>query len=1178
MTLIGKHWEPDGRDVLSPVSRLILSIVVTGIAGFLLEYIGIEILHAFHNTVPETIYFVIAIWAFGLGPLLVLFRKSNILVPMVIVASVFAFLVLYNHNHFIIWTLENGSFIDSGKLISPRIWEFSENAFFGIKNPLLIALIAGVIESIVVPASVWTQKLLTLKLKPNVSPPLDELKDFFDPSVTSMGELKPKRDFGFYFMRFIFIAYGVYFSYQIVGLLVNGKGLPLMSMFFINPPENINTFMKIILMLSLATVAAFNKNVRKEAAFLLLIGHVISVSASLGLYMGYDVNPLFPGDHQFLLASVVGDGFLILFLLYYALAPNKDKPEIELLNIELQSPASTIYRNFFLGFGILFTIFSAGIIYFRVFASPESSFGAVFGGPDPLVSNSLTKYGTLAVIGYFLYFKPSIRKYVVPTLILAFSISVIATIIYGFQGSTQIISRLGTTVTIPEFMTLHIVVDGTGLILLLALRKFFYHVDFQITSLRPGSAECVMALHKSFRASTPNDGINSREVLKRIDEHIVELKSRKRGLVSFPFWIIENIFPLLCWFRPQFSLMSRDECRWMLRRYLLRTHYERPKSAVPFISDLMYQITDVVHALVTLTYFTSTPGQMQTGYILPNARERLQADVAVLRPPLQADSAPLPVNKEDKNWQKPFIEPKGLPLVSPRVGISLDGNPVPDEVDYCIIGSGAAGGVLAYNLAKSKGKDNSIIVVERGKYFSPRQDFSDDELRMIRTLYTEGGLQNTRSFDFTILQAECVGGTTVINNAICIEMPEVSRDEWETFGIDTSFINKQYETVQTEINIDVLKNEAVNQSVESKFIAGIKGYNSNFKDNGYKLSEAERLRGNFSNCLGCGLCNIGCSRMRKMSVLETYIPWAQALGVKVFSNMGAVQCETETHGEKKKVKNIIVRQSNGEFRRIKIRKAVIVSAGAVASSRFLLRSELGGENVGKGLACNFAMPPLVEFDEDINAFDGTQITMFASPDSYEAIFETSFNPPGAYSITFPLYFNGHDTMMKAYKRTANFTALVGSDPTGTVSKDRDIIFGRAIDWNQSENDLFRVKKALATIVRFSKEAGAQKIILPTNPALVINLNSPVDQTLEKFDHLLNDKKYFNFVTAHPQGGNMMAADSFNERVVDTNFRVKDTENLFVCDASVFPRGIRVNPQWTIMALASEASEKISMLT
>ena len=51
-----------------------------------------------------------------------------------------------------------------------------------------------------------------------------------------------------------------------------------------------------------------------------------------------------------------------------------------------------------------------------------------------------------------------------------------------------------------------------------------------------------------------------------------------------------------------------------------------------------------------------------------------------------------------------------------------------------------------------------------------------------------------------------------------------------------------------------------------------------------------------------------------------------------------------------------------------------------------------------------------------------------------------------------------------------------------------------------------------------------------------------------------------------------------KRVVDLDFRVRDCENLFVCDASIFPRGIRVNPQWTIMSLASEAAERIARMT
>jgi choline dehydrogenase-like flavoprotein len=296
----------------------------------------------------------------------------------------------------------------------------------------------------------------------------------------------------------------------------------------------------------------------------------------------------------------------------------------------------------------------------------------------------------------------------------------------------------------------------------------------------------------------------------------------------------------------------------------------------------------------------------------------------------------------------------------------------------------------------------------------------------------------------------------------------------------------------------------------------------------------------------------------------------------VYSNVEAIKCETEkTSGGVSRMTSVVVRTQTGEFRKIRIRKAAVVAGGAIASSRFLMRSEVGGDGVGNGVSCNYAFPTLVEFEEIINAFDGVQITMFAAPESFEAVFETTYNPPGTYSISLPVYFRQHAEMMRAYTRATNFGVLVGSDPSGTVSRNRDLVFGRAIDWNQTKGEIERIKRSLVTLVRIAKGAGAKRIILPTRPALIIPLESDVEKTLSALNATLSDKRYFNFYTAHPQGGNMLASESHNDRVVNTDFRVRDCENLFVCDASVFPRGIRVNPQWTIMALASLAAKRIA---
>jgi choline dehydrogenase-like flavoprotein len=63
-------------------------------------------------------------------------------------------------------------------------------------------------------------------------------------------------------------------------------------------------------------------------------------------------------------------------------------------------------------------------------------------------------------------------------------------------------------------------------------------------------------------------------------------------------------------------------------------------------------------------------------------------------------------------------------------------------------------------------------------------------------------------------------------------------------------------------------------------------------------------------------------------------------------------------------------------------------------------------------------------------------------------------------------------------------------------------------------------------------------------------------------------------TGHPQGGNVMSSDPATG-VVDEGFKVFGFDNLFVCDASVFPTSLGVNPQVTVMTLAYYAAPMIA---
>jgi choline dehydrogenase-like flavoprotein len=81
--------------------------------------------------------------------------------------------------------------------------------------------------------------------------------------------------------------------------------------------------------------------------------------------------------------------------------------------------------------------------------------------------------------------------------------------------------------------------------------------------------------------------------------------------------------------------------------------------------------------------------------------------------------------------------------------------------------------------------------------------------------------------------------------------------------------------------------------------------------------------------------------------------------------------------------------------------------------------------------------------------------------------------------------------------------------------------------------------------------------------------------LDRLDTLVADSSDIQLGTGHPQGGNALSIDP-SAGVVDPNtFRVHGTDNLYLCDASVFPTPLGVNPQLTVMALAQIAAPKVA---
>src|SRR5215207_2155665 len=109
--------------------------------------------------------------------------------------------------------------------------------------------------------------------------------------------------------------------------------------------------------------------------------------------------------------------------------------------------------------------------------------------------------------------------------------------------------------------------------------------------------------------------------------------------------------------------------------------------------------------------------------------------------------------------------------------------------DFCVVGSGAAGGVCALKLAEA-GFD--VIVLEEGpnipkeKGPAPGQErklLNERESLMYKLLYQEGGTRMTANGGVKIMQGRCLGGGTAVNWSACLPPRLETLDVWQKRGL-----------------------------------------------------------------------------------------------------------------------------------------------------------------------------------------------------------------------------------------------------------------------------------------------------------------------------------------------------------------------------------------------------------
>jgi choline dehydrogenase-like flavoprotein len=619
--------------------------------------------------------------------------------------------------------------------------------------------------------------------------------------------------------------------------------------------------------------------------------------------------------------------------------------------------------------------------------------------------------------------------------------------------------------------------------------------------------------------------LSPEEVARNVDDYLFSFAAREKWKSKLALTAL-TLYPLLR-LRPPYPVMSPERRQKFIERCFVSDVAER---RLP--GPLRRPIQSMLFAgqqLVFIGYYADPRTAPATGYVPFSQRKRYPGGPA----------------------------PRGaLEVRSPE---EVDGERV--TADAVVVGSGAAGAVLAYRLAEA---GRQVLVLERGRHVEPAT-FGEDERSQFSRLYADGGLQMSQDARFQVLQGMCVGGTTVVNNAVCFDLPERVLKRWNNedgtdAGLKPERLARGFERVRKLIPVTRQGVKGPLSPGGLRFAKGVEELGLDAPDH-FGVVEA-----NIQDCLGCGYCNIGCAFGRKLSMLDHVLPRAQhnfgSDAVRILSECAVERIETKNG----RATGLRCRLSDGRELRVTA-NTVVVSAGAIASSLLLQRSGLDRGLAGKGVSFNMGAPMTAEFEDKLDSYDGLQISHYLEPPGEDGlILETWFNPVGSQALFMPGWFSDHTRNMRNYDRMASAGSVVGTRPNASVRARRK---GMKLDYVPADDDLERLVRGLKVIGRVFLAAGALRVMPTTFRFLPL---ASTDE-LEQLDRYVRDNTDIQLHSSHPQGGNPVSRNP-SKGVVGPDFAVHGVEGLFVCDASVFPSATTVNPQLTVMALADCAAESI----
>ena len=536
-----------------------------------------------------------------------------------------------------------------------------------------------------------------------------------------------------------------------------------------------------------------------------------------------------------------------------------------------------------------------------------------------------------------------------------------------------------------------------------------------------------------------------------------------------------------------------------------------------------------------------------------------------------------------------------------------------DAVDFVVVGSGAAGGVMARQLSRA---GFTVVVLEQGPYLTEK-DFRHDELasgamaaltndfRVQPNTYRKTAAEVAVKRPAVAYGRVVGGGTThftgnywrfheidFIEKSKRGGVPGADMADWP---ITYAELEPYYTQVEWEIGVSGLAGAGPVDPPRSKPYplpplpaksAGVlleraarkMGWTA-FPAPTAIISEPYRGR---SPCVQCGFCEgYGCEVRAKSSTLVTMIPEAVATGrCEIRPNSYVTRMETNPRGRVTGVRYF----DHNKRERFQAARSVVLSANGAETPRLLLLSAssqfpqgLANSSgvVGQHLMFNGFGLALGLFPGQINGYKGNVVSRIVQ-DLYQLDPKLGFYGGGGFDFRFdmgPIAFADGGLPPDAPRWGPRFKQMVGDYFTRTLMAMCHTtslpVASNSISLDPDLKDAWGLPALRVTFREHPNDLKLYRYFLDRGHELLDAAGAT-----KRWELPLTEES--TGTQPHLLGTCRMGRDP-RTSVINADHQAHDVPNLFIVDGSSFVTGGRGQPTMTIQALAFRAAERIAKL-